>query len=199
MNRLIVRGAAAALALAIPSGAVAAVTVDITQSGSDVITTVSGTLDTTGLEAEVTDTNEFLIIKPLNGLIGSGVFDSNTSLFFGLNGPSSFGSGDATLATSGAGDQFFLIGSAGELELSPTFVSGSNISSSATYANATIASLGLTPGQYVFNAPNDTITVNIGAAVPEPATWAMMLLGFVGMGAAMRRSRRRDMARVRVA
>jgi hypothetical protein len=29
-------------------------------------------------------------------------------------------------------------------------------------------------------------------AVPEPATWAMMLLGFGGIGFAMRRSRRRD-------
>ena len=25
-------------------------------------------------------------------------------------------------------------------------------------------------------------TVNVAAAVPEPSTWAMMLLGFVGLG-----------------
>jgi hypothetical protein len=29
------------------------------------------------------------------------------------------------------------------------------------------------------------------AAVPEPATWAMMLLGFAGLGFAFRRSRRK--------
>jgi hypothetical protein len=29
-----------------------------------------------------------------------------------------------------------------------------------------------------------------GGAVPEPSTWAMMLLGFGGMGVAMRRRRR---------
>jgi hypothetical protein len=33
-------------------------------------------------------------------------------------------------------------------------------------------------------------TLNIGAAVPEPATWALMLLGFGGIGMVMRRRRR---------
>ncbi len=33
--------------------------------------------------------------------------------------------------------------------------------------------------------------VNVGA-VPEPGTWAMMLIGFGAVGAAMRRSRRKD-------
>lgn len=32
-----------------------------------------------------------------------------------------------------------------------------------------------------------TSTVNIGAGVPEPATWAMMLLGFGAIGSALRR------------
>ena len=31
----------------------------------------------------------------------------------------------------------------------------------------------------------------IAAAVPEPSTWAMMLLGFVGLGFALRQSRRK--------
>jgi len=33
-----------------------------------------------------------------------------------------------------------------------------------------------------------------GAAVPEPASWAMMLLGFAGVGVAMRRRRSRKLA-----
>ena len=33
-------------------------------------------------------------------------------------------------------------------------------------------------------------TLNLGAAVPEPATWALMLLGFGGMGMVLRRRRR---------
>lgn len=35
-----------------------------------------------------------------------------------------------------------------------------------------------------------------GAAVPEPATWAMMLVGFAGVGAAMRRRRRPALAQI---
>jgi hypothetical protein len=35
-----------------------------------------------------------------------------------------------------------------------------------------------------------TVSIRQTAAVPEPGTWAMMLLGFGGMGVAMRRRRR---------
>ncbi len=38
------------------------------------------------------------------------------------------------------------------------------------------------------NGPG-TITSGVVAAVPEPATWAMLLFGFAGIGAAMRRRR----------
>lgn len=64
------------------------------------------------------------------------------------------------------------------------------------------------PGTFVFTGIGGSTTLNIfsggvdnvdaiidnvritGAAVPEPGTWAMMLLGFGGIGFAMRRSRR---------
>jgi PEP-CTERM motif len=35
------------------------------------------------------------------------------------------------------------------------------------------------------------VTVATVAAIPEPATWAMMLLGFAGLGFAFRQSRRK--------
>jgi hypothetical protein len=38
----------------------------------------------------------------------------------------------------------------------------------------------------------EQMSINSVAAVPEPATWAMMLVGFGGIGIAMRRSRRRN-------
>ena len=42
----------------------------------------------------------------------------------------------------------------------------------------------------------DKATGNVGATIgtPEPATWAMMLMGFGGLGAALRMSRRRQAA-----
>jgi hypothetical protein len=53
-------------------------------------------------------------------------------------------------------------------------------------------------------AGGNTVTsfAQLGAgvpAVPEPATWAMMLLGFGGIGVAARRRRRGDNAQMRVA
>ena len=52
-------------------------------------------------------------------------------------------------------------------------------------------------GQVVFPTPRGTTTLDltnvtqsgpppIGGAIPEPATWLMLILGFFGVGAAMR-------------
>jgi len=48
------------------------------------------------------------------------------------------------------------------------------------------------PGRYLFNVRNGQVIV-LGA-VPEPAAWAMMLLGFGFVGGAMRAARRRTVA-----
>jgi hypothetical protein len=49
---------------------------------------------------------------------------------------------------------------------------------------------------YIGNSDGYDATANSGALrevpVPEPATWAMMLLGFGGIGMAMRRGRKAD-------
>lgn len=48
-----------------------------------------------------------------------------------------------------------------------------------------------------WNARSSTLTVSdvpVAGVVPEPATWAMMLLGFSGLGAALRSRRRTALA-----
>ena len=42
-----------------------------------------------------------------------------------------------------------------------------------------------------FNENEDFHVLNFSGAVPEPSTWAMMLIGFAGLGFAFRHSRRK--------
>jgi hypothetical protein len=55
-----------------------------------------------------------------------------------------------------------------------------------------------TPGSFVFSTQGGTLTSfsATAVAVPEPATWALMLLGFGGIGMAMRRRRRPALAQI---
>ena len=52
--------------------------------------------------------------------------------------------------------------------------------------NSPLTSISLTSGQNAFEI------ADIAAAVPEPATWAMMVMGFFGLGALMRAGRRQQ-------
>src|SRR5437868_3012754 len=49
----------------------------------------------------------------------------------------------------------------------------------------------------IFEAKQNSI--NLAPAIPEPGTWGLMLLGFAGIGMAMRRSRRRSATLMQVA
>lgn len=57
------------------------------------------------------------------------------------------------------------------------------------FANEIVAHSGPAFGPSI---PVDGLKFTISAAVPEPATWAMMLLGFAGLGLMGFRHRRRD-------
>ncbi|MGB3583443.1 MAG: PEP-CTERM sorting domain-containing protein [Roseiarcus sp.] len=56
-----------------------------------------------------------------------------------------------------------------------------------TFDNTTLWSLGMTPGVYTWtwgaalSGEGDSFTLDV-VAVPESSTWAMMLLGFGGLG-----------------
>jgi hypothetical protein len=114
----------------------------------------------------------------------------------GFTGPANFGSGGAIVASSGSGDpvSFFFGFSASdnELDVPQGYVSNSALSDTSTYNGQTFSSLGATPGVYKWTwgtGANQNFTLVIGE-VPEPSTWAMMLLGFAGLGLAGWRHRR---------
>ena len=66
--------------------------------------------------------------------------------------------------------------------------SGDALSDAMTFDKATFTSLGVTPGTYKWTwgsgADADSFTLDIVApsAIPEASTWAMMLVGFAGLG-----------------
>jgi hypothetical protein len=78
------------------------------------------------------------------------------------------------------GDLVGVIGAFGQLDVPVGYVSDGVLSDTSTYAGKTFTSLGVTPGTYKWTwgtGTNQNSTLDIGTAVPEPSTWAMMLLG----------------------
>jgi PEP-CTERM motif len=58
------------------------------------------------------------------------------------------------------------------------------LSDSSTCLSQTSSSLGVTTGTYEWTSgsgANPNFTLVVGNAVPEPSTWAMMLIGFAGL------------------
>ena len=183
------------------SPAPAAVTISITQVGSNVVATASGTLDVTGLS---------LVYGSIEGGIGlnAGVRGNRVFVGFGnggqvyeyegLTGPASIGPGttyyyDVTLTGTPFGLGLHQFGDTitPAVTVDPSFVSGGTIAATATFAGKTLARLGLKGGQYVYVSPNDRVTIEVGnTGVPEPATWAMMLTGIGLVGYGLRRRRR---------
>lgn len=189
----------AAIGLSVAAPASASYTISIQEIGSDVTWTGSGSLDLSGLGDSFTTTDNVLNaqIRTLDAaaFVGTGY----ANLYSGLSGPMSFG-GIPEFARDAdvfSGDLVSIIGLSGTLLVPAGYSSGEDLGlSTGTYNGTNFASLGLTPGTYVYNfgtgASADSFTVQIGplaAAVPEPGTWAMMLLGFGGMGVALRRRR----------
>eukprot|EP01041_Mallomonas_annulata_P022775 gene22775-43138_t len=56
------------------------------------------------------------------------------------------------------------------------------------FGASTVTNNGLAQGSLALNAGSTAVPLTVMTGVPEPASWAMMLIGFGGMGAAWRRS-----------
>ena len=78
------------------------------------------------------------------------------------------------------------------LQISPTLGSNNKDYFGLSGSNITSATL-VGGGDWVF-VDNFTFNSAVAAAVPEPATWAMMLFGFGAVGFSMRSARRRSIS-----
>jgi PEP-CTERM motif len=187
----------------------ASVVINIAQSGANVVATMSGTIN---IQLNTQDGSSGLggYIRSTDAVIFFGSGSSKSYRIFA--GPTSWGPGTGfTLGAVSPGNSDFGLAAQGvgtTVYVPQNYVFGSALSGTITYTGTSIAALGLTSGIYTYTSLSssisvDTITVNIGslAAVPEPATWAMMLAGFGLVGGALRQSngRRGQAGRVRVA
>jgi hypothetical protein len=162
----------------------ASLLITITQVGSDVVATASGTINITDLILLPLDRGAEIGIAParayvMEGVPGTGLGD----VYGGFIGPLAFGPGGGQDPTSGSGDSVGMIAGDGELVVPSSYVSGTRLSATDTYSNQTFSSLGLTPGTYTWTwgtgANADSVTVQIVAAsvVPEPSTAVLAVIG----------------------
>jgi PEP-CTERM motif len=187
-------------AFAAPS-AQAGYVLTLEEVGSNVVATGSGSIDLTGLTFALAGEHVFPQMSPGLAEIFTGATNlAPVDVYGGTSGPSSFGSGSQTLASSGSGDIVGISNESTALAVPSGYVSDSPLSDTSTYANQTFATLGVTPGVYEWAwgagaNQNFTLHFELGAgAVPEPSTWAMMLIGFAGLGYAGCRASRKSAA-----
>jgi hypothetical protein len=178
------------------SRAQASVIVTMEEVGSDVVLMGSGSLNLAGLSFVGPETINSIVYASF-GVFGVGPNGASVDLYSGVSGPSSFGSGTAIVSDSGSGDTFSIDFESGILLDVPTGYMGGALSGSSTYTNSTFASLGVTPGTYVWtwgsSDLHDSVTLQIESTptgVPEPATTLLLGLPIAATVLARRRAKR---------
>lgn len=156
----------------------AGIVVTATQVGSDVVLSGGGTANLAALILDASN-ETVAFVQPSEADVAVGTYLADTDVYRDLNGPTSFGPGPFTFASSGTGDRVGISnGGSTQVLLVPLgYISGTTLSGAATFTNKTFASLGMTPGTYIWTwgsgANADSFTFQVGpVAVPEPSTLA---------------------------
>ena len=204
----IARGAALGVATLIGSGlssppaARAAYTVTLEQEGSNVVASGSGTINLAALFI-FDPADDVAQIIPDEGVLFTGPTSVSLETYYAgapITGPTSFGGVGGGFASSGSGD---IVGISGGdvidveqiVAVPRDYVSGAALSDTSTYDNATLASLGATPGSYTWtwgSGPTaDSFTLDIVAptSAPEPGSLPLLVVGLTGLGMVLRKRR----------
>jgi hypothetical protein len=219
-NRLRIFFAALALILTTKTAS-AGVIIDVAQSGSNVVATISGSLGNLGTPLFSTSLNELnnaglRVAHDDNGnnpprrdkFIANLAGNYTISVYPWVSGPTvAWGNTPVNNTANGAtvlnGIKMFTFIGGSQLNLNADYVFGTPITGTATFSNKTLAQMGLTNlGTYTSTFGSgintDTVTFNIGssggggAAVPEPSSLALVSIGAV---AAAIRARRKAKAK----
>jgi hypothetical protein len=122
----------------------ARVIMTLDQVGPDVVLTASGTINL----ADMTSIGGGFQngIQPDGALAGTG--NEATEVFISISGPSHFGSGGFTASSTGTGDSLAICGGCNPafIGVPDGYMSGNQLSGTATFDNTTLAALGATPG-----------------------------------------------------
>ena len=177
--------------------------VTLKQMGANVVATGSGAFDLTGLPVKARGSSQPLI-QPFLGNIVTGSSSSNSCDTYGttITGPSNFGIGIETgLVSIGTGDLVGMAFNGGHenesfLLVPVGYVSGTALSSSATYNNLTLGAPVVTPGTYVWtwgDGADQSFTLKIIGPVGVPgvpdrgSTVSLLGFGLLGLAALQRK------------
>jgi hypothetical protein len=169
-----------------------AYTVTLEQVGSNVVATGSGAINLTGLTFFGSGVGLTPGISADFGIISMGPGGAvKTDSYFGFHGPTHFGSGGLFHPNTSSGDPFAFEAPIpffhGEITVPQGYVSGAALSDTMTFNNATFATLGVTPGTYVWSwggGANQNFTLQIVGTAPVPdqgSTFLLLTLGLLGL------------------